>query len=499
MPDKNKINLWLYLLVIICLPIVITVSSVLGENQDVNTAQTASPNSQPEPNSVKDSSLDLYTQAVSFVERDEFDKAWPLLEQMLDEPNAPSVYRKALIALQQLSYGQYCLAAIKSPSEDNLPIVKNIRTKVIKIRELLNYIAIDDERLAAFAGAKERLLSQTSELINQCDTRETIISEIDSAKIAFEQNDYVPELAHLKKAAELDADVDKQLAQCELFVNALEQFDQKQYEQAEKSFSKIEKNDRHYSAVGEWLKKTKTEIFARDSISKLDSAWTQTNWSAMKNLTKEIEENSLFEKPSHLADRLNTANLILQERDLYLSAKDFISAAGHLKKITELLEENHDGAYSNTQKWAAKELAALTPKIESDIETLKQKSKTAWANYTQNRITDAEIEALTAVSDYNPTMSKVRYLKIAYETLSEANDLAGVINKQNSTCSLLFELESEILNYCKMLFNRAYVLEKNYGDVATAQKIYEVVIIMPVISSNTYPQQAQKRLESLRK
>ena len=48
-----------------------------------------------------------------------------------------------------------------------------------------------------------------------------------------------------KKAAKLGGDVDEQLAQCKLFVIALEQFNQKQYEQAEKLLSEIEKNDRH--------------------------------------------------------------------------------------------------------------------------------------------------------------------------------------------------------------------------------------------------------------
>lgn len=499
MLDKNKKNLRFYLLAITCLSIVIMASDVLGINQDANNLQVASSNNQPEPNSVKDSSQDLYKKAISFVERDELGKAWPLLEQVLDNSDAPLVYRKALIILQQLSYGQYRLESLKDSSKGNLAMVNNMRTKALKVRELLGYITIDDQKLAAFAGAKDRLLHQISQLINRCNMQEAIISEIGSAKIAFEQNDYVQELICLKKVAKLGGDVDEQLAQCNLFVSAIEQFNQKQYEQAEKLFSGIEKNDRHYYTTRVWLKKIRTEIFARDSIYKLDSAWKQTDWSLLKNLMKEIEENLLFEKSSQLASQLNITKQILQERDLYLSKKDFISAAKHLKKITELLEEDLYDMFSNAKKWAAKESTSLSPKIESEIETLKQKSKTAWSNYTQNPITDVEIESLTTATDYRPIASKVKYLHIAHQKLSEASILANIINKQSSTSNLLSKLESEIHDHCKMLFNRAYILERNYGDTATAKKIYEVVIAMPVFPSNNYPEQAQKRLENLRK
>jgi hypothetical protein len=377
--------------------------------------------------------------------------------------------------------------------------VNSVRAKAQKIRELLGYITIDNERLGVFTDAKNRLLSRISQKISNWDRQEKIISEIDSSKMAFERNDYVQESASLKEAAELGGAVQEQLAQCNLFVDGLEQFNQKQYEQAENSFSKIKKNDRHYNATIIWLKKTRKGIFERDYGQKLDEAWKKLDWSLLEKLTKEIEENIIFEKSSPFAKQLNTTKYILEERKLYLSEAEsvFCSAAGHLKQIEKCLEENPHDLPSNAQQWFVKEWNNLTPKIETEITSLTQNSNTAWSNYKKNPITDIEIEDLTAASDYTPIKSKVKYLQVAHQKLFEADKRAEIIDRQSDVRKLLSEVESEIKIHCTHLFKRAYTID-DY-DASLAAKLYEVVIAMPAFSDNNYPAQAKSQLENLRK
>lgn len=497
MLDGEKTNLRFYLLAITCLSVVIIAGDVLGIDQDVNDLQPAISNNQSGPDSVNDLPRDLYKQALSFVERDEFGKAWTLLEQALDNPDAPLVYRKALIILQQLSYGHYRLESLKNPSKNNLVIVKNMHAKARKVHKLLQYITVDNKSLTAFTGAKDRLQFKLSHLMNQCKTQETIIENIDSSEIAFRQGNYLQELNCLKYAADLGGDVDERLAQCTLFVKALKQSDLKQYEDAEILFSNIEITDRHSPAARKMRKEVKTAIFVRDSIDDLGITWKKLDWISLEKLTKEIGNNSLFKKSSQLVSQLDITEKILKERKSYLPSKekDIITAASHLKEINELLEGNSHNMFSYPKEWATDEWNKLTPKIDYKIKILNQKGNTAWLKYMQNQITDAEIDALTADSNYSAILNKVSYLKDSHKFFSQADRLTNIIDKSDNLRSQ--EVEPEILITCKRLFSRAYVREQDYGDTEIAKKIYGVVVNMPAFNTNIYLEQADRRLEKL--
>lgn len=482
-------------------PLVQSVNDVQKQRADKN---------QLEPNETQVMGKNLYKEALSFLEEDQFDKAWPKLERALDADPTNATYRRAWVILQKLSSKQYDITSIQKFLKgdfQNMRVDGTLR-EAENIGDSLNDIIIEDDiKFTAFLQAKKRLAAQIDELIRRIKNIKDINMSISSARKAFEQGNYEQELFFFNKAGKLNWPDQAQLVQCKLFVDGLRLFGIGQYEEAEKTFSKIEKADRHYLTAQHWRERIKQKVLERDFGKQLDEAWRKLDWTALEELTTEIEKKAILEKSPPLAKLLENTKEILQKRKLYLSAKaksDFYKMAELLKQIDEDLKlatvsDNKKGQHLKAQKWVKTEWNSLIPRAKAKITSLIQNANDAWKGYKKNPIIDDEIDSWTATSNYAPVMTKVDYLQSAHQKLSDANELAKIIGQESATRKLLQEVESEIHGRCRKAFNRAYILEVDYGGGDTAEKIYEVVAAMPAFEGNDYPNKAYRRLENLRK
>jgi len=479
-----------------------------------NVEQETSAKKQHEPIEAQISTENLYRQALRFTEKGSFDEAWANFKKIRNLDRTDFDYRRAFITFAKLYSIRFDLEAIEkiieTSQKGNLEntTIDSIFNEAQRIRANLSDITIEDKvKFAVFLDAKGRLLGRLSKVIVTCDTITKINTAVKFAMVCFNQGNYRQELEFLREATKKGWDDESQLTQCQLFINGLNLFDQKEYEQAEKAFSKIDKTDRHYQFVPIWQKKIEQQIFERNFERELDDAWTQLDWAKLKDLTVSTKQRGDIEKTSHCLELLNNMENILSAYNFYLIAKekyDCYEMAVHLKQIKDSLDsvsENKKERYLKAQKWAKAEWDSLVPMVKKEIKKLKQYGDAAWENYNKNPITDDEIKSWTATSDYGPVMSKVEYLQTAHQNLSEASKLASEIDQEIEFRQLLYEAELLIFDLCKKIHDRAYRLDNDYQNFQDdlAKKYYEIVATMPVFEKNTYPNQARRRLENLQK
>ena len=475
------------------------------------TTITSYTTSQAEPsrlNQSENSAKTLYEKALPFVANSEFNKAWPLLEQAVGNSEDDLVYPKALIVLQQLSYIQYRLISLDAAEGYNKEKVNNIYNEAKRIdSKILSYITINEKELYILDEAKNRLKDQVSGLKNRCVAQKNYLVEIESADKAFERKEYELELFHLNKAEELGGPVREQLAQCRLFCRAIDLLKREQYEQADKHFRKIKTNDRHYSVAESWLKQIRARIFERDYRHRLNNAWRKLDWILLEEQIRLIENNKLYnshlERSCELAKLLSKTKNILDVRRLYYQSSkknDLCAAAEHLKRIRDYLEVDSKQSYFfSARKWHKTEWEQCVLNARVEIERMNQGGNAVWKIYMKDPITNRDIDDLAAFSDYTSIISKADLLRTLHVKLSKAYELSKAIELENNIRNELDSVEIEIFGRCKQLFNRAYILEVNYGDIETAEKLYEVVIIMPSFVNNSYPNTAGQRLIALQK
>ena len=464
-----------------------------------------------EPNKPHITAEYLYAEALSFVDKDMFSKAWPMLVQARDIDSNNLVYRNSLFVLRELSSIHIRIQKAENMMTADLAIESN-DSRCAELQKILYDIRgikiEDDQKFAAFRHAKERMDYRISSVANNCRKNQEICLALESATNAFKKGDYKQELNFLKEAVELDSNNTKQLAQCKYFVDGMLFHNEKQYEKAENIFSNIEPSDRHYTIARQQLEEIKQMVQIRNFEQQLNEAWAKLDWKKLEELAATNLEEKVDAKSSRLSTLLGYTRNILNDRRLYVSTKnenDFGKNVGLLKQIEENLTsasalDNNKEKYAKALAWTKKELDILMPHIQTEIDKLIQKASASIADYNRSPITVEQINSWTAETNYEPIMATIKYLCAAYQDLSDANTLSELnVNKAESLRVIeKFEwVKSEIKDKCGKSFKRAYILERNHGERGTAEKIYKVCEAMPAFEGNDGREWARIRLEKL--
>lgn len=450
----------------------------------------------------------FFDKALSFVEKGLFDNSRENIMKSLEIDYTNMKYRSAAILNQKLSKNRYLLNKINLQlsqdfSVDNSALIDVYNTISQIISDLEQSLSNQNEALSPFYEARKLLIKEAQASHKKCEKTGDKLLSLRDADIAFKNKDFKKELLHLNEAYALGWDQKEKLNQAEIFVQAVNLYNNKKLDLAKKLFLTIDHSDKHYSTSLDFIMNLDLQMCQNNNARKLDAAWKKPNWDILDTIIKEIDCPAGNDNIPGFYEYVDDTANIISHYNSFLNARDNrdLNRMGTELKILEntINSSEHKYHFLEAKTWVLSRKASLIPEIQERIKVLNDSTAVLWSEYIRNPVV---VESLTSIglftTDLDPINLRLKKLVDAYQKSSEASELSKSIDLSGPHTRMINLLQKQITDICEALFTTVYLESNKCPDKGQVVKIYELITAMPSYPSNKYPLEAQIQLEKLK-